>query len=245
MNNKVILSLLSGAFFAGSAYAGEVVAPVVTEPCFTGEVSVGAHSDYIWRGLNLGDALLDTKFEVSTSAWGLDFNGGLWSGFVTEGRSGSDELNVYAGVSKDLGWAHFNTGYIYYEFHANIPNGHEIYLGLSKDLCWGLNASYTYFLDVDGADNDGYNELVFDHETELFGESFDTTLTSGFLAENWGASHITLKSGYDIAITETATLTPYLAYTWELGGAERYALDGSQGDEKNRFYGGVSLSVFF
>ncbi|MEO1857196.1 MAG: hypothetical protein ABGY95_07520, partial [Rubritalea sp.] len=159
-----------------------------------------------------------------------------------------DELDLWVDASKDLGWARFTTGYIFYEFFdGNAADGHEVYFGLSRDFCYGINASYTYFWDVHGVDNDGYNELVFSKDADVFGNTLDTSLTSGFLAEGWGASHITLKSSYDIAISENATLSPYLAYSWELGGAERYgaAIDGSQGTEQNRFYGGVALSVSF
>jgi hypothetical protein len=248
MNNKTTLSLLGGALLSGSAFAGPVVAPAPVEPCFEADVAVGVHSDYIWRGQFLGRALLDSSVEASTSAWGLDFAGGLWAGNIENNDRAADEINAWIEGSKDFGWARFTTGYIYYDFFdGSVANGHEVYFGLSKDLCWGFNASYTYFWDVYATDNDGYNELVLGNEADVFGYTLDTTLTTGFLFENNGANHITLKSGYDWEITENATLTPYLAYTWELAGLERYgkALDGSEGNEQNRFHGGVSLTVSF
>ncbi|MFC5051580.1 hypothetical protein ACFPK9_13320 [Rubritalea spongiae] len=249
MNNKTTLSLLGGALLSGSAYAGPVVAPepVTVEPGYEASVSVGVHSDYIWRGLFLGRALVDSSVEASTSAWGLDFAGGLWAGNVEE-ESFDDEINAWIEGSKDFGWARFTTGYIYYDFFdGETNNAHEVYFGLSKDLCWGFNASYTYFWDVYATDNDGYNELVLGNDTDVFGYTLDTTLTTGFLFEGFGASHITLKTGYDWELTDHATLTPYLAYTWELAGLERYAapMNGSGRSEQNRFFGGVSLSVSF
>ena len=120
MNNKITLSLLGGALVSGSAFAGEVVAPVVeAAPCYEADVMVGGHSDYIFRGARFGSDLIDAGVNVSKSAWGLDFSAGAWYGSFEEKLTGLDlntnEPDLFLGVSKDFGFVRFNTGFIHYD----------------------------------------------------------------------------------------------------------------------------------
>lgn len=252
MNNKITLSLLGGALVSGSAFAGEVVAPVQEcAPCFEGDIYAGYHSDYIWRGTRQGSPLLDAGVDLSKSAWGLDFAAGAWLGSFQEnaGRDTASELDLYVEASKDFGFVTFTAGYLHYSINAAASagafNAQEVYLGLSKDLAYGVSSSLTYFWNAtDSAtyDNDGYTELSVS-KSDLFLENLGLGVDFGFITEGWEANHVTTSLGYDYAITETATLTPYLAYTWELDNADNtFSLTG---DEKNRFHGGVALSVSF
>ncbi|MGJ8673154.1 hypothetical protein [Rubritalea sp.] len=255
MNNKTTLSLLSGALLSGAAFAGPVVVDVVeVEPSFEGEIYAGYSSDYIFRGAYFGDDLVDAGINLSKSAWGVDFATGAWYGSYDNGTTNQaeDELDLFFEMSKDFGFARFTTGYIWY----NTDNGHgtstdvaEVYLGVSKDFCWGINSSLTYFFDASGVlssdegDNNGYTELVLGKE-DLFFEGVDLTNTLGYLAEKGKLNQNTTTVSYDLDISENATLTPYLAYSWELSGLDTHG-PLAPSDEKNRFYGGLSLSVSF
>ena len=255
MNNKITLSLLGGALVSGSAFAGEVVAPVQEcAPCFEGDIYAGYHSDYIWRGTKQGAPLMDAGVDLSKSAWGLDFAAGAWLGAFENSQDQASELDLYLEASKDFGFAAFTLGYINYRVDQNPTssvNAQEVYLGLSKDLAYGVSSSLTYFWDASDKaeyDNDGYSELSVS-KSDLFLENLGLGVDFGFITEGWKAHHLTTTLGYDYALTETATLTPYLAYTFELDAA-----DGSDqnkdgrfggGDQYNRFHGGVALSVSF
>ncbi len=246
MNNNITLSLLGGALVSGSAFAGEVVAPVQEcAPCFEGSAYVGAHSDYVFRGAHLGAELVDAGVDVSTSAWGLDLAAGAWYGSYTNSAGiNEDEINLFAELSKDLGFARLTTGYIWY----NVDGGPdftddvaEVYFGLSKDLAYGLSTSLTYFLDASGelssdeGDNDGYSQLSVS-KSDIILEGLTLNNDLGYLVERGRLSYNTTSLSYDVSITDHATLSPYLAHTWSLNGLR---------DEKNRFFGGVSLSVGF
>jgi hypothetical protein len=276
MNNKTTLSLLSGALLSGAAFAGPVVAPVVeAEPCFEGSLYAGAHSDYIFRGARLGAPLIDAGLDLSKSAWGLDFAVGAWYGGFKETATGSDlnvqELDLYAEVSKDLNWFRLTTGVIHYNYFGGIGddvqglanrNGvalgqdlldlndaTELYFAVSKDFCWGVSAAYTYFLNVtstDKYDNDGYSVATLAKD-DLFIDGLSFTNDLGYYVEKGQLSHNTSTLGYDWDITENATLTPYLAYTWELDYYDSQAAPvNTYGlGEQNRFHGGVSVSVSF
>lgn len=253
MNNKITLSLLGGALVSASAFAGEIVAPVVeATPCFEGDVAVGYHSDYIFRGARLGTDLVDSAVNLSKSAWGLDFTAGAWYGSYENNSSNIDELDLTFGVSKDLGWARFNTGYIWYNTDADsfgTEDTAEVYVGFSKDLCYGLSSSLTYFIDASGelssdeGDNNGYSEFSL-AKSDLFLEGLTLSNDLGYLVEKGQLSHNTTKLGYDLSISENATLTPYIAYTWELDALEEHG-QGFSDSEQNRFYGGVALTVSF
>ncbi|MFC4993667.1 hypothetical protein [Rubritalea tangerina] len=274
MNNKITLSLLGGALLSGAAFAGEVAPPVVeTAPCFEGDLYVGAHSDYIFRGALLGRPLIDAGVDLTKSAWGLDFGLGAWYGGFKETATGAEfnvqELDLYAEVSKDFGFARFTTGYIHYNFFGGAGNlatvpGHpdaldindanEVYFTLSKDFCYGISAAYTYFwnvTDTKNYDNDGYSVGTLAKD-DLFVEGLSLTNDLGYYVEKGQLSHNTTSLSYDLAITENATLTPYLAFTWELDyydngrGTASYDRVNTYGNgEQNRFHGGVSLSVSF
>ncbi|MEO1856105.1 MAG: hypothetical protein ABGY95_01900 [Rubritalea sp.] len=251
MNNKITLSLLGGALVSGSAFAGEVVAPLVeVSPSYEADVTVGAHSDYIFRGARLGTDLVDSAVNVSKSAWGLDFTAGAWYGsFVNDGDN-IDELDLTFGVSKDFGFARFNTGYIHYNADSGTANEElaEVYVGFSKDLCYGLSSSLTYFIDASGelssdeGDNNGYSELSL-AKSDLFLEGLTLSNDLGYLVEKGQLSHNTTTLGYDYSLSENATITPYIAYTWELDALEEHASFTER--EQNRFYGGVALTVSF
>ncbi len=255
MNNKITLSLLGGALVSGSAFAGEVVAPIEAAPCFEGDVAVGYHSDYIFRGARLGSNMVDSAVNLSKSAWGLDFTAGAWYGSFEEEVTGFDtnvdELDLTFGVSKDFGFARFNTGYIYYNTDTLFGNEElaEVYVGFSKDLCYGISSSLTYFIDASGelssdeGDNNGYSELSL-AKSDLFLEGLTLSNDLGYLVEKGQLNHNTTKLSYDWAFSENATLTPYLAYTWELDALEEHGPSWT-GVEQNRFHGGVALTVSF
>ena len=251
MNNKITLSLLGGALVSGSAFAGEV-APQIVEaaPCFEGDVAVGYHSDYIFRGARVGRDLVDSSINLSKSAWGLDFTAGAWYGSFEDTSSQNwNELDLTFGVSKDLGFARFNTGFISYQLdggNSNDNNG-EIYVGFSKDLCYGVSTSFTYFIDAYGEkaffDNNGYSVLSL-AKSDLFLEGLTLSNDLGYLVEKGQLSHNTTTLGYDYALSENATITPYIAYTWELDALEEHG-PLAVSNEQNRFHGGVALTVSF
>ncbi|MFT5883280.1 MAG: hypothetical protein ACI9FG_001793 [Crocinitomicaceae bacterium] len=253
MNNKITLSLLGGALVSGSAFAGEVVEPIeVCTPSYEADLTVGAHSDYIFRGARLGTDMVDAAVNVTKSAWGLDFSAGAWYGSFENGNTNIDELDLTFGVSKDLGFARFNTGYIHYDFDAGTAGADqtaEIFVGFSKDLCYGISTSLTYFIDASGelssdeADNNGYSQLSL-AKSDLFLEGLTLSNDLGYLVEKGQLNHNTTTLGYDYALSENATITPYIAYTWELDAIEEHG-PTLNGVEQNRFHGGVALTVSF
>lgn len=247
MNKTLTTSLLGGALLAGSAFAGEVAAPIVTETpssFFESSLAVGYHSQYIFRGVNSGDDLVDATLNT---AWtcpftGLDMSAGAWYGSVKNGfGAGSyDELDLYGEVAKDLGFANASVGYVFYHFFDAADDAQEVYFGLSKEI-YGFETGIKYFWDIE-TDNQGYLEGTVSKSFDIMGGfSLDTGVAVGYLVEEGALSHVTAKVSHDFKLGESATLTPYVAYSVELDDLEQYV--GT--DEENEFFAGAALTVIF
>lgn len=247
-----------GALAAASALAaGNASAEVEYE------IHAGLSSAYIFRGIDLGDELAETGIDVATQVAGLDVSAGIWyanwesptgvPGFDMD----ADELDIYAEVSKDLGFATVAMGYIYYHFdQANgnaffspFDDAQELYFSVAKDF-FGVDFSATYFWDIEN-DNDGYAELGASKGFELSPcLTLNTGTVLGYLFEEGDATHLQAKVSLDWAFTETATLSPYIAHSWALSEGGRLAGAGGSTTanyigSQNELFGGLSLAVSF
>ena len=80
------------------------------------EVSVGYDTDYMFRGVNLGEDLLWSDVNVSTTLTdGLDLGVGAWYANVAD-DAGNDELDIYAGLSTSMGDISLDLGATYYYY---------------------------------------------------------------------------------------------------------------------------------
>jgi uncharacterized protein (TIGR02001 family) len=248
-----------GALAAASALvAGNASAEVEYE------IHTGYTSEYLFRGLNLGQDLIEAGVDVSTEWNGLGLSAGAWYGSfqgptgiagapINVNNANADELDIYVEVSKDLGFATAAVGYIYYYYPTGSANNNllplvggtvlqdaqEAYFSLSREFFFGFDASLTYYWDIE-TDNDGYLAGDLSKSIEL---SPCLTLngggTLGYLVEQGELAHLTVKLSLDWAFTETATLSPFVAHSWALG--EEGAYLGSE----NELVGGAMLSVGF
>lgn len=240
MSKTIATSLLGGVLLAGSVLAGEV-APVTTAPesKFSSDFAVGYHTQYIWRGYDFGDDLVDATINTAFTCpyTGLDISAGAWYGRVTD--NSFDELDLYISASKDLGFATASVGYIYYEFFGDADEAQEVTFGLSKEF-YGVETGITYYWDVE-TDNGGYLEATASKSFEVAGGAINAGVAVGYSLEEDGFTQVTTKLGYDYKLTECITLSPYIAYSAELD-----ELEGVYGtEEKDQLFGGVSLSVTF
>lgn len=208
------------------------------------ELGTGYTSEYIWRGINLGQDLVEVGLDASTEINGFGLSAGAWYGSFAQGGDNFDELDLYGEVSYDLGYFEAAVGYIYYYFPRADFNASEVPLSVRRDF--GLVAAdLTYFWDVN-EDNDGYTQLTLSNQTELSScLTLSSGLAVGYLAERGQFSNITLKAALDYALTETATVSPFVGYSWALtenaghGGTMIYE------ESKNQLFGGVALAVSF
>ena len=204
------------------------------------EVSVGYDTDYIFRGANLGQDLLWSDVNVSTSlSDGLGLNIGAWYANPTD--VGDDELDIYAGVSTDLGGMSLDLGTTYY-YYPGATSTNTLEFGAAVGTSVGaFDVSLGVFHDID-SDNT-YVELGAGTSFDLTDNiSLDLGATIGnnqdkvVGGQEDGLTAVTITVGAPIGLTDNASLTPYLGIN--------AGLEDNQ-DAGDEIFSGISLSVGF
>jgi len=204
------------------------------------EVSVGYDTDYIFRGANLGQDLLWTDVNVSTSlSDGLGLNIGAWYANPTD--AGDDELDIYAGVSTDLGGMSLDLGTTYY-YYPGATGSNTLEFGAALGTSVGaFDVSLGVYHDIDTENT--YVELGAGTSFDLTDNiSLDLGATIGNNQDEVvggqadGLTAVTITVGAPIGLTDNASLTPYLGIN--------AGLDDNQ-DAGDEIFSGISLSVGF
>ena len=204
------------------------------------EVSVGYDTDYIFRGANLGQDLLWSDVNVSTSlSDGLGLNIGAWYANPTD--VGDDELDIYAGVSTDLGGMSLDLGTTYY-YYPGATGSNTLEFGAALGTSVGaFDLSLGVYHDIDTENT--YVELGAGTSFDLTDNiSLDLGATIGNNQDEVvggqadGLTAVTITVGAPIGLTDNASLTPYLGIN--------AGLDDNQ-DAGDEIFSGISLSVGF
>ena len=214
------------------------------------EIHTGYSSEYLFRGLDLGDDLIEVGADVATEWNGLGLSAGAWYGSFDESTfaTDSDELDLYAEVSKDLGFLKASVGFIAYIYNqgalnkslVNLKETQEVYFSVARDLGFA-EASLTYFWGVQGA-NDGYSELALSRSFELSPcLALNLGTNVGYLVEQGQATAWTTKVALDWGFAEHAKLSPFVAVSVALSDDTDTSYAGSD----NEFVAGSMLSVSF
>jgi hypothetical protein len=213
------------------------------------ELHTGYSNEYLFRGLNLGQDLIEVGADVKADVSGVGLSAGVWYGSFDNADLGDvrdltvDELDLYGQVSKNFGLLTGAIGYIYryYDAHDDASLGtQEVYFSVSRQIC-GIDTSLTYFWGVED-DNDGYAEFALGRSFELSPcLAFNCGAKLGYLAEQGQLSALTSKLSLDWGFTTTATLSPFVAWSLALSDDN----DTAYSDSKNQVVGGVMLSVAF
>lgn len=220
------------------------------------EMTAGYTSEYLFRGFNLGQDLVEVELVAATEINGFALSAGAWYASFDESTGLGDpnkninanELNLFAEVGYDLGFADVAVGYIYYyspqSQHNQFVQGRdkaeqEVYFSVARDF--GIvDASLTYYWLTSGTDNDGYAELALSNSTELTScLSLESGLAVGYQVEKGKFCHITAQVGLAYAFTDNATFTPFVAHSWSLSENGIYA------GTRNELVGGAMVSVSF
>ncbi len=237
-------AVLGSAVLVSSASAGVTAAPksesfTTNEPFDLGaEVSVGYDSKYVFRGVDLGDNLIwgDVNLTVPVNDT-VSLNAGTW--YATLADDDYDELNLYAALSADLGAFEVGLGLTWYYFPMTDDDALEpgITIGTSAGPI-DLSLGYYYDLEVDGS----YIELAAETAIELTDTvSLVPGVSVSYGDDYYGVSgfnNVGLSLALPIALTDRATLTPYVAGSLAIDALEDLG-------EDDHIYGGVSLGVSF
>ncbi len=226
-----------------SANAGPAAPPAdfdTGEPFSLGaEVSLGYDSSYIFRGVDFGDNLIwgDVNIGVPVTDT-VDVTVGAW--YASLADRDYDELNVYGGVSADLGAFELGIGLTWYEF-TRTDDADIVEPGANIGTSVGpvdLSLGYYFDTEVDGH----YIELSGESTIEITDAVALVPGVSVSYADDYygvsGFNNVGLSLALPIALTDTATLTPYVAGSIAIDALEDLG-------EDDHIYGGVALSVTF
>jgi hypothetical protein len=252
MMKHTLASLLTVAALAAPLYAGPTssgksgkivapeVAPVDDSLGFT--FSGGYDTKYIFRGVDFGDHLIWGSLVAPIKLTDkLTFTFAPWYGNIADGEY--DELDLVAGFTYDAGFATIGIGYTWYYFPFSGFDTSEPNITISKSfgkVNWFAGAYWD--LEADNGDSGWYYETGFNSTIALTDKiSLVPEAKVSYATDYYGQdgfNNVILKLGMPVALTKTATLTPYIAGSIALEGLD----DIGQDDE---LIGGVSLSVTF
>jgi hypothetical protein len=220
------------------------------------ELHTGYTNQYIFRGTDLGDNLTEVGLDAATEINGFGLSAGAWYASFEESTfdsgpyrsANADELDLYAEVNRDLGFATLGVGYIYYYYPQGKANSAllgryssdaEVYFTASRDFGF-VDASFTYYWCVKG-ELGGYSELALSRSFPInpcLAVSVNTNVSYIFDDAKFGAWNT--KVALDWGFAEHATLSPFVALSVGLTDYNRYASDND-----NELVGGSMLSVSF
>jgi len=238
-----------GALAAASALvAGNAKADVQYE------LHTGYSSEYVFRGLDSGDGLVEVGLDAKMDWNGLSLSAGVWDAYFqdTPGVTSVNPLNphedylnetdFYGQVSKDLGFLTASVGYIYYWEHGPLgTDNQEVYFQISRDFGFAA-ASLTYYWSVGGNNNNGYSELALTRSFDLSPcLKLNLASTLGYLIEEGQCSAWTNKASLDWGFAEHVKLSPFIAWSISCSDIRNTVYQGAS----NQLTAGSMLSVDF
>ncbi|MGI9242456.1 MAG: TorF family putative porin, partial [Verrucomicrobiales bacterium] len=192
------------------AQAGEPVEPVTVveaEPVFSGSISGGYDSTYVFRGVDFGSDAIWTGIDMNLAMTeSLNLNFGAWYINPTGGGADNDELDLYAFLTQSIGDFEIGLGFTEYLFPEAGGDVPEAALSLGYSLASvDLGFLYAYDFEADGS----YLELNAGYSIELSDRiSLDLGTGIGYGDQYYGVSgfnHVFVTASLPIAITETLT----------------------------------------
>ena len=200
------------------------------------EVSVGYDTDYMFRGVNLGQDLLWSDVNVSTSlSDGLDLGVGAWYANVAD-DAGNDELDIYAGLSTSMGDMSVDLGATYYYYPDPTAGEGTLEFGIGLGTSAGpidLSLGLYYDIDLEAAYYEVGAATSFDLTDTMavdvggaIGNADGDTLTA-----------LTFTIGVPITLSDSASLSPYVGVN--------IPLDDYEEEFGDDIYSGLSLTVGF
>ena len=200
------------------------------------EVSVGYDTDYMFRGVNLGQDLLWSDVNVSTSlSDGLDLGVGAWYANVAD-DAGNDELDIYAGLSTSMGDMSVDLGATYYYYPDPTAGEGTLEFGIGLGTSAGpidLRLGLYYDIDLEAAYYEVGAATSFDLTDTMavdvggaIGNADGDTLTA-----------LTFTIGVPITLSDSASLSPYVGVN--------IPLDDYEDEFGDDIYSGLSLTVGF
>lgn len=261
--SKVTRKLLAGvaatgvclSMFTGMAFAEE------EKP--TANFTVGAFSQYIWRGFELSKDSIVVQPSMTVGYKGFSAN--LWGNLDTDPHSvTTDEPNNWNETDLTLayGWemgpVALSVGYIYYALDA-VDDSQEFFASAALSSLL-LKPTLTVYRDTDAFPG-WYATLAVSHSFPVQGDiTLDLGAQMSYLkadeattfADTDGSAYSNLHDGVlsvglTVPVNKYITVIPKLSYTFALSddAEDLMRRSSKDGNDDDFIYGGVSVSMSF
>jgi len=258
------LALAAGSLtaMAGTPAPAPAPAPAPETSLWTGSVTLGYDTKYIFRGLDVCDdlftAALDLNYAISDR---LTLNMNAWYANGAGHLEDYDELNLYVKLLYKVNDQFaFGPSFRYYDYPfdssffeqyepgleavwtpcANTTINMGVFYETETDALYAeVGASYVYKV------NDSFS-IIPGAIISFLDRTDETYDTMGFYVSGYdvsGMNHAAIYVKAPITLKSNVTLTPYVAYNFPLGTIEDS--DGLNPNQDDQFYGGATLSVGF
>ena len=251
MKNVTKSIMLTGLVALGisTMIPGTVMAEDKPEADFT----MGAYSQYVWRGYAFSDDSVIIQPSMSVSYKGFGVN--LWGNFDTDYVSGTDsginwnETDMTLSYDGSTGKIGYGVGWIYYNLGSGIgDDSQEIYVTASIDTL--LVPTLSIYNDIDNF-RGYYATLGVSHSIAVAeGMALDLGAQVGYYDlddTDYSEFHDALiTASMTFAVNDYVSVTPELYYAFALTNeAEADIIAVSSDAEDDHIYGGVSASFAF
>jgi uncharacterized protein (TIGR02001 family) len=144
----IALLALTGAALADGEYGSVKDAPVDEGRKFTWSITLGATSDYIFRGISTNDE--DPAFQPSINVGYGIWYAGIWGSNIT-GDFGPWETDFYTGIKPAWGPVTFDFGAVYYAYFGSDTDldYYELKAGASYSPFKNFTVSPTFWYTPD------------------------------------------------------------------------------------------------
>jgi len=261
--SKVARKLLAGVAVTGvclSMFSGLAFAAEAEEDKPTANLTVGAFSQYIWRGFELSKDSIVVQPSMTVGYKGFSAN--VWGNLDTDPYSATDETNNWNETDLTLayGWemgpVAFSVGYIYYALDA-ADDSQEFFVSAALDTL--LKPTLTVYRDTDAFPG-WYTTLGISHSFPVQGDiTLDLGAQASYLAADEASTFAeadgskysnfhdgVLSVGLTVPVNKYITVIPKLNYTFPLSSdAKDLMRSESLSDDDDFIYGGVSVSLAF
>jgi hypothetical protein len=211
--------------------------------------SFDVYSKYVWRGFTLDtDPVFQPGFNLS--GYGCSFS--FWSSWDLDNNDtlNSDEIDYVVDYTKEFGDLSVSAGHTYYEFPGTDTFSREFYAGIGFDGFF-VSPRVTYYYDYGdharGGGDGQYAVLDVSRGIPLIKDSdvsLDIIGHIGYnrkLFINGEGGDCLIGAALNVPLTEGLSLSPSVNYTVPFGDLS----DSNDGNQRERFYYGFSLSSVF
>jgi hypothetical protein len=217
LTNKkmIVLASMAAPLLATSAMA---------EDWFSGSLSAGYANDYEFRGLVIGNDLIETELKLAAEFEGYKFEVGAWHANFNNNTSGVDEqLNTTVSVVKDFESFDVRVGYVNRNFPGSESTiaAQEFFGVVGAELFAGVRgqvSTYYVFRDESGNTDSWYINPEVSRNFK-FCECLNLDVAGGLgVIQNDalgtdGVNHWYLSAALNWVATKNLTVTPYVKFT--------------------------------